>query len=121
MIELEIVALLKGCKDLIDLLGGEYIYPGGTEHVESIFYTVTPITSDKLKERYRVQITSILSDDYKALQIREILKGLLLTKVDEPLTDKILQCVQTGGSNPIFNEQYQAFNTITIFEMIRRV
>lgn len=120
MIEVEVLQLLKGCDGLINILGGPYIYPYGTENVNSIFYKVSPLTSNGIKETYRVEITSIMEDDYKALQIREILKKLLTTIGDAPLTDKIIKSVQNGGSTPIFNVQYQAFNTKINFEMVRR-
>lgn len=121
MVEIEILALLTGCQELINLLGGPLIYPYGTEKIGSIFYKVTPLSSDGVKETYRLEITSIMKDDYKALRIREILKELLLTVGDNPLTDNILKCRQNGGSSPIFNESTQTYHTKTNFELIRRV
>ena len=120
MIELEVLALLKGCKELTDLLGGSKIYPYDTEEINSMFYKVVPLTSNGTKETYRLELTSIMEDDYKALQIREILKKLLITVGDTPLTSTILKVVQNGGSTPIFNAQTQTFNTKINFEMIRR-
>lgn len=121
MIELEILALLKGCTELTTLLGGEKIYPYGTEEINSLLYKVAPLTSNGTKETYRLELTSITEDDYKALQIRETLKKLLVTIGDSTLTDKIIKSVQNGGSTPIFNFQTQTFSTKTNFEMIRRV
>lgn len=120
MIEVEVLGLLKVCKPLIDILGGPLIYPYGTEKINSIFYKVVPLSSNSIKETYRVEITSIMEDDYKALEIREILKELLITTGDNTLTDKIIKSVQNGGMSPVFNEHYQAFNTKINFEMIRR-
>lgn len=121
MIEVEVLGLLKACEPLRTILGGEKIYPYDTEEINSLFYKVAPLTSNGTKEVYRLELTSIMEDDYKALQIREILKKLLTTIGDAPLTDKILKSVQNGGSTPIFNAQYQAFNTKINFEMIRRI
>lgn len=121
MIEIEVLALLKGCSELITLLGGERIYPYDTDQINSLIYRVVPLSSDKVKETYRLELISVLKDDYTALQIREALKNLLVTMGDSPLTEHIMKCVQVGGSSPIFNESTQTYHTKTNFELIRRV
>lgn len=119
MIEIELLNLMLGCVALTDIVG-KRITPYHTDKVNSLFYNVTPLSSDGTKERYRLETTAIFEDDYKALQVREELKKLFITIGDTPLTENILKCVQNGGSKPIFNGTNNTYTIKTIFEMIRR-
>ena len=90
---------------LNELLGilkplGYPIKPFGTTAIEDcIVYNFVPLTSDKIKEQYRLEITAISRIMDRGLKILEDVKGLLLTQGDEQLTDCILDVALNGGGS----------------------
>lgn len=76
------------------------LYPFGSDIIEDcIVYNFVPLTSDKIKEQNRLEITVISKDIETGLIILEKIKGLLLTLGDNKLTDDILEISLNGGGS----------------------
>lgn len=99
MIE-EIVYILNNSSSLISLLGGCHIYPYTTDYLgECVLYQVIPQSDNKCVNKERIQLSVIAETLEKALAVEKLLKQLLLTISDEPLTSKVLQVEQNGGGS----------------------
>ena len=95
----EIITILNDSNELQALIG-DNIYPYTTNYNgECIIYQIIPQSDDKVVNGVRVQISIITETLDKALSIEKIIKHLLLTIGDEPLTNNILQVVQNGGGS----------------------
>lgn len=96
----EIVSILNNSDVLISLLGGEHIYPYHTSYLgECVIFQVTPQLDNKAHQTLRVQLSIIAKTFAKALEIEKVIKQLLLTLGDEPLTTNILQVEANGGGS----------------------
>lgn len=62
-----------------------------------LVYIYTLLTSDKIKNQSRLEITCIDDDYSKVLHLKQRLMEILITKGDEPLTDNITEVVLNGG------------------------
>lgn len=79
---------------------GYPIYPFGTETTEDcIVYNFIPITSDKIKEQNRIEITVISRSMEKGLKILTEVKEVLLTFGDNQKTNNILEITLNGGGS----------------------
>ena len=79
---------------------GYPIKPFGTETIENcIVYNFVTLTSDKVKEQNRLEITIISKSMSDGLKILEGVKEILLTRGDEQLTDRILSIALNGGGS----------------------
>lgn len=79
---------------------GYPVKPFGTDEIEDcIVYNFIPLTSDKIKEQNRLEITVISKSMSDGLKTLEDVKGLLLTQGDEQLTDSILNVALNGGGS----------------------
>lgn len=88
----EIIVLLKAL--------GYPVKPYGSEKIEDcIIYNFVPLTSDKIKEQSRLEITVITKSMGDGLEILEGVKEILLTRGDEQLTDNILNVALNGGGS----------------------
>ena len=98
MITLELINLLKNDKKL-KAIEGLKIVPFGTTNRKAIVYKVVPLSSDKIKEINRLEITVISEDFLEAEQILDIVKDILLTFGDSQLTNNILSVALNGGGS----------------------
>lgn len=79
---------------------GYPVKPFGTPEIEDcIVYNFIPLTSDKIKEQSRLEITVISKSMSDGLEILEGVKEILLTRGDEQLTDRILNIALNGGGS----------------------
>ncbi|AMJ40697.1 hypothetical protein [Anaerotignum propionicum] len=79
---------------------GYPVKPFGTTEIEDcIVYNFIPLTSDKIKEQNRLEVTVISKSMEKGLKILEDVKNLLITQGDEQLTDSILNVALNGGGS----------------------
>lgn len=79
---------------------GYPVRPFGTETIEDcIIYNFVPLTSDKIKEQNRLEITVISQSMEKGLKILSEVKEALLTFGDEQKTDNILEIALSGGGS----------------------
>lgn len=79
---------------------GYNIYPFGTEKIENcIIYNLIPISSNKIIEENRLEITVISLDMETGLKIVEKIKQELITLGDKPLTNNILTINLNGGGS----------------------
>ena len=115
MITLEIVKLLKNDSRL-KAIDGLKIRPYSTDNKKAIVYTMTPISSDKIKETYQLKLIAISEDMGETEKIIDIAKDVVLTLADEQLTDKILKVVQNGGSN-MYNEETGTYHIGAYFNI----
>ena len=120
MIIEEIVSILNNSDVLISLLGGEHIYPYQTDYLgECVIFQITPQTDNKAHQTMRVQLSSIAKTISKAITIEKVLKQLLLTKGDEPLTDNILQ-VEANGGGSLYDYNRQMYHHYIFIDIINR-
>jgi len=96
----DIIAILNNSSALISLLGGCHIYPYTTDYMgECVLYQVIPQSDNKAVNKIRIQLSVIAETLDTALAVEKILKQLLLTFGDEPLTHSVLQVEQNGGGS----------------------
>ena len=79
---------------------GYNIYPFGTEKIENcIIYNLIPISSNKIIEQNRLEITVISLDMQIGLKMLENIKQALITLGDKSLTNNILAINLNGGGS----------------------
>ena len=115
MITLDIVNLLKNDTRL-KAIKGLKIKPYATDNKKAIVYTVTPGTSDKIKETYTLKLVAISESMAEVEQIIDIAKDIILTLGDEQLNNRILKVVQNGGSN-MFNYETGTYHIGAYFNI----
>ncbi len=97
----EVVSILNNSAALQALFDGmNRIYPYTTDYLgDCVIYQVFPQSDNKAVNKIRIQISIIADTLDKALSVESIIKKLLLTIGDEPLTQNILQVEQNGGGS----------------------
>lgn len=88
--------------EILDMLKplGYNIHPFGTEIIENcIVYNLIPISSNKIIEQSRLEITVIALAMETGLKMIEDIKGVLLTLGDNSLTNNILEIILNGGGS----------------------
>ena len=91
--------ILSEILSLLEPLGYP-LRPFGTEVIENcIVYNFIPVSSDRVKEQNRLEITVISKDVKQGLNILEEVKNALLTFGDEQKTDNILEIALNGGGS----------------------
>ena len=79
---------------------GYPLRPYGSEEIEDcIVYNFVPVSSDKIKEQNRLEITVIALSVGKGLEMLEEIKEALLTLGDQNKTDNILEISLNGGGS----------------------
>lgn len=81
---------------------------------DGISYRWTQLTSDKIKEQNRLEITVVDMDYEKAQSITSRVKTLLITLADQKLNNDIYEILQNGGGC-IENQDTKAIMMKTIF------
>lgn len=120
MIIEEIVSILNNSTVLTSLLGGEHIYPYQTDYLgECVIFQVTPQVDNKAHQTMRMQLSIITKTISKAFEIEKVLKQLLLTKGDEPLTSNILQ-VEANGGGSLYDYNRQMYHHYIYLDIINR-
>lgn len=120
MIIEEIVSILNNSDVLISLLGGEHIYPYQTDYLgECVIFQLVPQVDNKAHQTMRIQLSIIAETISKAILIEKVLKQLLLTKGDEPLTNNILQ-VEANGGGSLYDYNRQKYHHYIYLDIISR-
>lgn len=79
---------------------GYPLYPFGASEISNcIVYNFVPITSDKIKEQNRLEITIISLNIETGLKILSEVKEALLTFGDNKLNNDILEVTLNGGGS----------------------
>lgn len=79
---------------------GYKIYPFSTDKIEDcIIYNLMPISSNKVIEQNRLEITVICLDIGIGLQMIENIKKVLITLGDDRLNNNILSIELNGGGS----------------------
>lgn len=119
MIE-ELVSIMNNSNDLVSLLNGQHIYPYLTDYLgECVIYQITPQIDNKAHQTLRVQLSIITETLSKALEIEKVLKQLLLTIGDQPLTDNILQ-VEANGGGSLYDYNRQKYHHYIYLDIVCR-
>ena len=120
MIIEEIVSILNNSDMLISLLGGEHIYPYQTSYLgDCVIFQVVPQVDNKAHQTMRIQLSIITKTISQAILIEKVLKQLLLTKGDEPLTYNILQ-VEANGGGSLYDYNRQMYHHYIFLDIICR-
>jgi hypothetical protein len=91
--------ILDELVNILKLLGYP-VRPFATEIIEDcIIYNFIPLTSDKVKEQNRLEITVISKSMTNGLKILSEVKEALLTFGDKPLSNNILEIALNGGGS----------------------
>lgn len=116
-----ILTLLKDDSVLKDLLGATVL--NSKIHmfktVDGIAYRFIHLTSDKIKEQSRLEITVVNNDYARACIILERVKTILLTFADSKLNDDILS-VELNGGGCIENEDTKAIHLKANFIIVNK-
>ena len=92
----EILTILKNDNTLDTLIDG--IYHIASDGVcNCLVYNLEPLTSDRVVEQNRLEITAINSDYITNMNVIKRVKELLLTEGDSALTQNILNVTLNGG------------------------
>lgn len=95
----DIIAILNESEELATLIG-DNIYPYTTDYLGNcILYQLIPSSDNGVVNKIRVQFSIIADSLELALQIENIVKRLLITIDDMPLTERVLQVSQNGGGS----------------------
>lgn len=102
-----ILGILRNDESLMSLI--DCIDPNGTENADgnSIVYSLTPLTDDRIKRTDRLEIRIIAKSVKRMFSIDTIVRKLLLTLGDEPLRTGIQKVEINGGG------QMEDLNTAT--------
>lgn len=88
--------------ELVNILKslGYQVRPFGTEFIgDCIVYNFIPLTSDKIKEQNRLEVTVISQSMATGLKILSDVKEAVLTFGDSPLSNNILEIALSGGGS----------------------
>lgn len=105
-----IISVLKADTAVQAQLGNR-IYPFHTSDPsqDCIVYTPVPLEDDKVKETWRIEITTITKTLENSMSIDNAIRNALLTLGDETLTSGIMQVALNGGGN-LFNYETNTYH-----------
>ena len=96
---------------------GYKIYPFGTDKIEDcVIYSLIPISSNKVIEQNRLEITVICLDIGIGLQMIENIKQILITLGDNGLNNNMLS-IELNGGGSLENVETNTFHFKAFFNI----
>ncbi|MBS5794885.1 MAG: hypothetical protein KIC92_09100 [Clostridiales bacterium] len=96
---------------------GYKIYPFGTDKIENcVIYNLIPISSNRVIEQSRLEITVICLDIGIGLQMIENIKKVLITLGDNGLNNNILS-IELNGGGSLENVETSTFHFKAFFNI----
>lgn len=117
---IDIFNILNNDSTLIEMIGGNHIYPIETNYTgECIIYDYYTTSYDKCKKYARLQITIIATTIVKTLEVEDRVNELLTTLGDENKTNNVLK-VQVNGGGSLYDYARNMNHRIINYDIIGR-